>query len=204
MKKLDRQFYLNNTLEVAKNLLGKNLVHIIDGVKRVGMIVETEAYIGSIDKACHAYNYKKTPRTEVLFMNGGVSYVYLIYGMYYCMNVITEKEEEPCAVLIRAVEPIEGLNEMSMSRYNLPYNSLNKRQITGLTNGPGKLCIAMGITKNENKLNLLSDKFYISENTEVKNEDIVQCKRINIDYAEEAADFPWRFYIKDNKYVSKK
>ena len=204
MKKLDRQFYLNNTLEVAKNLLGKNLIHIVNGIKRVGMIVETEAYIGSIDKACHAYNYKRTPRTEVLFMNGGVSYVYLIYGMYYCMNVITEKEEEPCAVLIRAVEPIEGLNEMSMSRHNLPYNNLNKRQITGLTNGPGKLCIAMGITKNENKLSLLSNEFYISENIEVKNEDIVQCKRINIDYAEEAVDFPWRFYIKDNKYVSKK
>ncbi len=204
MKKLGKDFYLNNTLKVAKNLLGKNLVHIVNGVKRIGMIVETEAYIGSIDKACHAYNYKKTPRTEVLFMDGGVSYVYLIYGMYYCMNVISEKEEEPCAVLIRAVEPVEGLNEMSMSRYKLPYNDLNKRQLTNLTNGPGKLCIAMGITKQQNKISLLSNEFYITENINVKEEDIVKCKRINIDYAEEAVDFPWRFYIKNNKYVSKK
>lgn len=204
MNKLEESFYLQDTLTISKKLLGKNLVHIVDNVPRIGKIVETEAYIGPIDKACHAYNYKRTPRTEPLFSNGGISYVYLIYGMYHCMNIVTEKENMPCAVLIRALEPISGLNEMALDRYKASYDSLNKTQIKNIANGPGKLCIAMNITKNENKINLLSNNFYICDNEDILDDNIVISKRINIDYADEAKEFLWRFYIKDNKFISKK
>lgn len=204
MNKLSRNFYLQDTITLSKKLLGKNLVHIVNGSPRIGKIVETESYIGAIDKACHAYNYKLTPRTEVIFSEGGISYVYLIYGMYHCMNVVAEKENEPCAVLIRALEPVSGLEEMSLSRYSKPLESLNNRQIINLANGPGKLCIAMNITKNQNKQDLLSDEFFICDNEDISDENIVSTKRINIDYAEEAKDFLWRFYIKDNKFISKK
>ncbi|MEG0371190.1 MAG: DNA-3-methyladenine glycosylase [Clostridium sp.] len=204
MKKLPRDFYLQDTNTVARKLLGKNIVQVVNNVPRIGKIVETESYIGAIDKACHGYNYKKTPRTEVIFSNGGISYVYLIYGMYHCMNVVSEKSGEPCAVLIRAIEPIAGINEMAIDRYNTSYNNLSKKQILNLSNGPGKLCIAMGITKAHNKIDLLSNEFYICENESISDDDIVSTTRINIDYAEEAKDFLWRYYIKDNKYISKK
>ncbi|KMT22454.1 DNA-3-methyladenine glycosylase [Clostridium cylindrosporum] len=204
MKKLSRDFYLQDTLSVSKNLLGKNLVHIVNGKPRIGKIVETEAYIGSMDKACHAYNYKKTPRTETIFNIGGTSYVYLIYGMYHCMNVVSEKVNEPCAILIRALEPLTGLDDMAFDRYGVLYENLTKKQVLNLSNGPGKLCIAMGINKEQNAKDLLSEDFYITENEDISIENIVISKRINIDYAEEAKDFPWRFYIKDNKFISKK
>lgn len=204
MNKLSRDFYLQDTLTVAKKLLGKNLVHITNGVPRIGKIVETEAYVGAIDKACHAYDYKLTPRTEVIFGIGGTSYVYLIYGMYYCMNVVAEDINEPCAVLIRALEPISGIDEMVKDRYSLPLSSLTKRQITNISNGPGKLCIAMNIKKDQNKQDLLSDNFFICDNEDILDDNIVISPRINIDYAEEAKDFPWRFYVKNNKYISKK
>lgn len=204
MNKLNRNFYLQDTITVSKQLLGKNLVHIVDGVIRMAKIVETEAYIGAVDKACHAYNYKHTPRTEVIFKQGGTSYVYLIYGMYHCMNVVAEKENEPCAVLIRALEPICGINEMSLDRYSLPFSDLSKKQVTNLANGPGKLCIAMNITKHQNNQDLLSDNFFICSGEDIPEKSIVSSKRINIDYAQEAKDFPWRFYIKDNKFISKK
>lgn len=204
MNKLSRDFYLQDTLTVAKKLLGKNLVHITNGIPRIGKIVETEAYIGAVDKACHAYNYKHTPRTEVIFGIGGTSYVYLIYGMYYCMNVVAEDINEPCAVLIRALEPVSGIDEMVKDRYTLPLDSLSKRQVTNISNGPGKLCIAMNIKKDQNKQDLLSDNFFICTNEDILDDNIIVSPRINIDYAEEAKDFPWRFYIKDNKYISKK
>lgn len=204
MDKLPRSFYLKDTLTVAQELLGKDLVHLVDDNYRIGRIVETEAYIGSIDKACHAYKNKLTNRTKTLFKIGGTSYVYLIYGMYFCMNIVSEDVDIPCAILIRAVEPIAGINDMAKDRFNLPIEKLTSKQKLNLSNGPGKLCIAMKINKSQNEKDLLSNEFFIADNKSLLKTDIIKSTRINIDYAEEAKDFLWRFYIKDNKYVSKK
>ncbi|MEF9934831.1 MAG: DNA-3-methyladenine glycosylase [Clostridium sp.] len=204
MRKLDPKFYLQDTHTVAKGLLGKNLVHFVNGHYRIGKIVETESYIGSIDKACHGYNYKKTPRTETIFNAGGVSYIYLIYGMYNCTNVVCEVEGEPCAVLIRALEPIHGIEYMCIDRYKKSLNEITKKQYINLANGPGKLSIAMALTKKHNNISFNSDDLFICENENISDDNIIKSKRINIDYSEEARDFLWRYYIKDNKYISKK
>ncbi len=202
--KLERKFYNRPTLEVAKDLLGKNLVHYTNGERLVGKIVEVEAYIGAIDKAAHTYNYKKTKRTQAMFGPPGHAYVYLIYGMYNCMNVVTEKEGEPAGVLIRAIEPIENIETMIVNRYNKPREDFKKRQILNLTNGPGKLCMAMNITRANYSMDLCGHTLWIEEAKESSPFDLVKTRRVNIDYAEEAVDFPWRFYIKDNPCISKK
>jgi DNA-3-methyladenine glycosylase len=226
--KLTREFYARDTLQVAKDLLGKILVHEVNGVKLKGKIVETEAYIGSIDKACHAYGGKRTPRCETLYAMPGIAYVYFIYGMYHCFNVITKEEGSPEGVLIRAIQPIEGLQEMSTLRFNKDYGELTKAQFKNLSSGPSKLCIAMNINKANNKQDLCANELYIEEpeemiGTEKKDKnllpekfrllfhdkslekfEIVAAKRIGIDYAEEAKDFLWRFYIKNNPWVSVK
>lgn len=202
--KLTRKFYARETLQVAKELLGKIFVHEVNGVKLKGKIVETEAYIGSIDKACHAYGGKKTPRLETLYGMPGIAYVYFIYGMYYCFNVITKEEGFPEGVLIRAIEPIEGLEEMSKQRFGKSYNELTKAQIKNLTSGPSKLCIAMNINKENNKQDLCTRELYIEEPVEKEKIEIMETKRIGIDYAEEAKEFLWRFYIIDNAWVSAK
>lgn len=204
MKKLSRGFYNRPTLDVAKELLGKFIVLNTGDSRLVSKIVETEAYIGRIDKAAHCYNNKKTPRTEVMFGKPGIAYVYLIYGMYHCLNIVTEEEGEAAAVLIRAVEPIEGLEEMISNRYKKSIGEIKRKESINLTSGPGKLCIAMGITKKYNGEDLCGEELFLTEETSPAKMDIVTSKRINIDYAEEAIDFPWRFYIKDNPYVSKK
>lgn len=191
-------------MQVAKELLGKILVHEVSGVKLRGKIVETEAYIGSIDKACHAYGGKKTPRSETLYGRPGIIYVFFIYGMYHCFNVITKEEGFPEAVLIRAIEPIEDLDVMSKLRFNKAYNELTKAQIKNLTSGPSKLCIAMNINKENNKQDLCTSGLYIEDSIENEKIEIIEAKRIGIDYAEEAKDFLWRFYIKNNIWVSLK
>ena len=202
--KLDRKFYARETLQVAKELLGKIIVHEIDGAKIKGRIVETEAYIGSIDKACHAFGGKRTPRTEPLYGKPGIAYVYFIYGMYHCFNVITKEEESPEGVLIRAVQPIEGLEEMSKQRFGKSYKELTKAQIKNLTSGPSKLCIAFNIDKECNKQDLCTSNLYIEESEGVDKFEIIKTKRVGIEYAEEAKEFLWRFYIKDNPWVSAK
>lgn len=202
--KLTRDFYARETLQVAKELLGKLLVHEINGVKIKGRIVETEAYIGSIDKACHAFGGKRTPRTEPLYGKPGIAYVYFIYGMYHCFNVITKEEGAPEGVLIRAVEPIEGLEEMSKKRLGKSFKELTKTQIKNLTSGPSKLCIAFNIDKECNKQDLCTSDLYIEEPEEIDRFEIIETKRVGIEYAEEAKDFLWRFYIKDNPWVSVK
>ncbi len=202
--RLIREFYARETLQVAKELLGKILVHNVNGVKLSGKIVETEAYIGSIDKACHAYGGKHTPRLETLYGMPGIAYVYFIYGMYHCFNVITKEEGIPEGVLIRAIQPIEGLDEMSKLRFKKGYNELTKAQIKNLTTGPSKLCIAMNINKENNKQDLCISELYIEDSVEKEKIEIIEAKRIGIDYAEEAKDFPWRFYIKNNIWVSVK
>ncbi len=188
---------------MAKNLLGKILVHTINGKRLSGRIVETEAYKGITDKAAHSYGGRRTKRTEVMYGPCGFSYVYMIYGMYYCFNIVTEKKDIPEAVLIRAVEPLENLNEISLNRYNRLFSSLNKTQIKNLTNGPGKLCKGLAIGKTENKLDLYGNTLYIAEDN-FSNFNIKNAKRIGISYAQEAADYPWRFYIENNIYVSVK
>jgi len=200
MKKLDRPFYEADTLTVAENLIGKILVHEYDGKALLGRIVETEAYIGSLDKAAHCYNNKMTERTQIMFGEPGHAYVYLIYGMYHCLNVVTEGKGIGAAVLIRALEPLKGLNEMSLNRYNKK-EGLSKREIINLTNGPGKLCKAFKIDKSYYGEDLTGDRLYICDDG--YKGAIERTKRINIDYAEEAKEFLWRFILKDNKFVSR-
>lgn len=203
MKKLDREFYNRDSIIVAKELLGKTLVHEIDGQKISAKIVEVEAYMGIEDKAAHSYGGRRTPRVEVMYGGPGFSYVFIIYGMYYCFNIVTREEGNPQAVLIRAVEPIEGFDLMAQSRFKKPYNQLSKSQINGLTNGPGKLCNALLIDKKLNGEDLCGNNLYVEEGQGEKFT-IISSKRVGIDYAEEAKDYLWRFYIKDNKYVSVK
>ncbi|NLL70212.1 MAG: DNA-3-methyladenine glycosylase [Epulopiscium sp.] len=204
MNPLYADFYQRDTLEVAPDLLGKYLVREIHGHRLIGKIVETEAYKGPIDKGAHSYNYKRTPRTEVMFGPPGYAYVYLIYGMYYCLNVVTEAEGEPCAVLIRGVEPVAGQEHMAFLRYQKSLEEITSTQEKNLTNGPGKLCRAFHITKEQNGQPLWEKDFYIHSGEPLDTSQIIMSKRINIDYAEEAKDFLWRYSIKDNPYVSVK
>ncbi|WP_017416274.1 DNA-3-methyladenine glycosylase [Clostridium tunisiense] len=201
--KLDKTFYRRDTLPVAKELLGKKLVHKINGRILSGIIVETEAYMGIQDKAAHSYGGRKTERTKVMFEAGGVSYIYFIYGLYYCFNVVTAEEGIPQAVLIRAVQPVEGIEDMALLRANKNIKELTKKQIINIANGPAKLCSALKLDKTLNAVSLTSDILYI-EDVNYNNFEIVETTRIGIDYAEEAKDYPWRFYIKDNPYISKK
>ena len=203
MKKLNREFYNRDTVLVAKELLGKIIVHEINGQKVSAKIVESEAYMGVTDKAAHSYGGRRTSRVEIMYGKPGFSYVFIIYGMYYCFNTVTREEGTPQAVLIRAVEPIEGINIMAQNRFKKSYDELTKSQIKNLTNGPGKLCNALLIDKSLNGEDLCSNKLYIKEG-ESEKFNIISSKRVGIDYAEEAKDYLWRFYIEDNKYVSVK
>ena len=210
---LDKYFFHNDGLYVAKNILGKFLIREYDNMQIITKIVETEGYMGIKDKAAHVYNDKKTDRTKPLYLEGGHIYVYLIYGMYHCLNISANVENIPECVLIRAVEPIIGLDKIAFNRYKKSYDDLTTYQKKNITNGPGKLCMALQIDWSFNSQyildsNLYISDFYINKNGEkvfADNDfDVVESKRINIDYAEEAKDYLWRFYIKDNKYVSAK
>lgn len=205
--RVSKAFFARDTLLVARELLGKVLVREFNGITLKGRIVETEAYIGAVDKACHAYGGKRTPRVEPLYGRPGIAYVYFIYGMYYCFNIITKEEGSPEGVLIRAVEPLEGLDVISELRFKKSYKELTNTQKKNLTNGPGKFCMAFGITKENTWDDLTSnEKLYVEEPLSqyyINDIDVVETTRIGIDYAEEARDFLWRFYIKGNKYISK-
>jgi len=198
MKPLNGEFYLRDTLMIARDLLGKYLVRKIDGTYLIGRITETEAYIGASDKACHAYGKKMTPRTKTLYEQGGTSYVYLVYGMYYCMNVVTEPKDEAAAVLLRGIEFVKGLEEAAILRYGQELEALNKYQQKNFANGPGKLCKAMSITREQNNMDLCGQEFFITDHVEgIENPtfEVGISPRIGIDYAEEAKDFPLRFFI---------
>ena len=201
---IDKEFYNRSAIDVANDLLGKVLVREVDGRILKGKIVETESYIGAIDKACHAYNGRRTKRTEILYSDCGVAYVYFIYGLYHCFNVVTNEKDVAEAVLIRAIEPLNEFDYISQVRYKKQFKELSKPQIKNLTNGPSKLCLAYLIDKDLNGDKLYEQgKIYLEESEE-NDFEIVKTKRIGIDYAEEAKDFLWRFYIKDNDFVSKK
>jgi len=203
MKTLARAFYNRDSLIVAQDLLGKVLVREINGQKISVKIVETEAYMGIPDRAAHSFGGRRTPRVEVMYGGPGISYVFLVYGMYHCFNIVTQEEGNPQAVLIRAAEPMVGFDLIAQNRFNKTYNQLSKSQIKNLTNGPGKLCRALLIDKSLNGEDLCSNKLYVEEGENEKI-DIVSSKRVGIDYAEEAKDYLWRFYIANNEYVSVK
>lgn len=202
------EFFRQDAITVARNLLGKYLVREYDDKKIITKIVETEAYMGIEDKAAHVFGDRRTERTEPLYQDGGHIYVYLIYGMYHCLNISANIEGIPECVLIRAVEPISEIDEISQNRYSKDYKDLSSYQRKNICNGPGKLCKALKIDKNLNFESILGNKLYIIDNVNLDNEinqfEIIESKRVNIDYAEEAKDYLWRYYIKDNKHVSKK
>jgi DNA-3-methyladenine glycosylase len=182
MRKLPRSFYDRDTIVVARELLGKYLIHAMCGVERIGRIVEVEAYLGPHDLAAHSAK-GLTERTKVMFGPPGHAYIYLIYGMYLCMNVVTERKGHASAVLLRAIEPVKN--------------------IEGRTQGPGLLCKAMSINKHLNAHDLLSDDFYIAAPTKTERFMIVKRPRVGVDYAGYWAKRCLRFYIKGNPFVSR-
>ena len=193
---LTEEFYRQDALTVARELVGKKLVRKIGDKKIVSKIVETEAYMGPEDKASHAYNNKRTKRTETMFAKGGITYIYLIYGMYHCFNVVTASEGKPEAVLIRAVEPLNGFEIMRENR------QIKSKRREDLTNGPGKLCQALEIDRSLDGIKLTKDNELYIEDILENNCEIEKGKRINIDYAEEYKDKLWRFYLKGNSFLS--
>lgn len=201
MVKLTRYFYARDALSVAKGLLGKLIIRRVDGQELSAIIVETEAYMGTDDKAAHFFGGRRTPRVEVLYGEPGFSYVFFIYGMHHCFNVVTGGKGDPQAVLIRAVEPVSGLERMARNRFKKPYAQLGRKQQLQLTNGPGKLCHALEIDRACNGLDLCGDELFIEDRKSADFE-ITTSKRIGIDYAEEARELPWRMYITGNRYVS--
>lgn len=196
MERLPLDFFARDTLTVARELLGLYLVRTLNGIPVTVRITETEAYIGRIDKACHAYGYKRTPRTETLFAQPGTAYIYLIYGMYHCLNFVTEAEGEPAAVLIRSAEPVslKDRDMLSHIRFGHSYSELSSYQRKNFLNGPGRLCKGLSLTKGQNGLLLSGDDLYLTD-PHAPPRTIKVSKRIGIDYAEEAVDFPWRFYL---------
>ena len=196
--KLARKFYLReDTLTVARELLGKLLVvPTAPGMRVAGMIVETEAYMGEIDRAAHSFGGRRTPRNEITYAMGGHVYVFFIYGMYYQLNFVTGPADHPHVVLIRGIEPVEGIEIMRERRGVMPDKNL--------TSGPGKLCIAFGIDRSLNGEDLLGDKIWLEDYRTFPEEKITAGKRIGIDYAQEFADKPWRFWVGNSPFVSRK
>jgi DNA-3-methyladenine glycosylase len=196
-RKLPREFYTrSNVLSVTRDLLGKLLVvPTADGTRVSGLIVEAEAYRGPKDRASHAYGGRRTRRTETMYKIGGTAYIFFVYGMYNQFNVVTNVEEIPHAILIRALEPVEGVELMKQRRHGQPEKNL--------TNGPGKLCIALAIDRSLDSADLLGNKVWIEEGSAVPRSQVAQGPRIGIDYAKEWIEKPWRFWIKDNKFVSR-
>ena len=197
MKKLLREFYTrSDVLEVARDLLGKKLVvPNRNGARVAGIIVETEAYRGPQDRASHAYNGRRTRRTETMYGVGGTAYVYFVYGMYNQFNVVTNVEDIPHAVLVRAVEPVEGLDIIRRRRAG--------RSEYELTSGPGRLCVAMGINRGLDNADLLGNRVWIEDGVSISPRQIARGPRVGIDYAEEWVTKPWRFWVRDNQFVSR-
>ena len=205
MSRLTSEFFLRDTVEVAQDLLGRYLVRNIGGEMLICQITETEAYVGAIDKACHAYGGRNTPRTRTLYSAPGTTYVYLIYGMYHCLNFVTEPEGTASAVLIRGCAPVYNVDAISRARFTREFDDLSAYQRKNFLNGPGKLCKGLLIDKQLNNLPCGSNELYLADEIPELG---LPCrsssfsyhtgKRIGIDYAEEAIDFPWRFWITED------
>ena len=191
-RKLSQRFYLRETTVVARALLGCTLVHIVNGKRISGRIVETEAYLGLIDPAAHTFGDRRTQRTRSMYMHGGHAYVYFIYGMHFCINVVTRKTGVPEAVLLRAIEPTDGIENMRRRR--------KVKKDRDLANGPGKLCQAMGINRSCDGRSLLSEDLFIEPRSQkLRDSDIEISSRIGVDYAGEAAQWPLRFVLKTSQ-----
>lgn len=210
LQRLARDFFARDGITVARELLGKILVHETELGPVRGIITEVESYMGEEDKGSHTYGGKRTERTEPMYHAGGTSYVYLIYGMYSCMNIAAMTEGIPQAVLLRSVTPADEESRQRMIRLRQEAaerrSGRTKNGSAGkaaqpsiekhLADGPGKLCIAMGITRADNDVDMTkSSRFYVTEGIWVEPSQIQAAKRIGIDYAEEAADYLWRFFI---------
>ena len=198
-KKLSAGYYSSEDVNfIAKDLLGKFLVSKINGELTSGMIVETEAYRGPDDRASHAYNNRRTPRTEVMYKAGGVAYIYICYGMHHLTNIVTGPEEHAHAVLIRALQPFDGIAIMSKRRKMKPDDFR-------LTKGPGALSVALGLTNelSGTSLHARSAKLWVEDRgIKIEAEQICSGKRIGVESAGDAAHWPWRYFVKGNKYVS--
>jgi DNA-3-methyladenine glycosylase len=197
MNQLSREFFNRETQSVAKDLIGKYLVRKIPESILIGKIIEVEAYLGPSDKACHTYSYKKTEKTKIMYLKPGTLYVYFIYGMYFCLNVVTEPEGIPCAVLIRQLYPIEGIEIMKENR-KVKFGKNYKN----LLDGPGKLCMAMNITKIEfnGKDSCASNsKLFFTEGEKISQKSIAMGKRIGIEYAEEDQERLLRYTLLEDK-----
>jgi DNA-3-methyladenine glycosylase len=196
MKLPDSFYRRTNVVKIARELLGKVLFTNVNGIITAGMIVETEAYSWK-EKGCHAYGAKKTNRNAVMFERGGHTYVYLCYGMHYLFNIVTNETDIPEAVLIRAVQPVQGINEMIIRRGKLK-NEFH------LTSGPGKLTKALGIDRKLNGKFLMGDEVWVEDaGRRISSRDILEGPRIGIDYAGDDARLPWRFTLSGNDWLSK-
>lgn len=199
MRRIKQRFYANaDVLFVAKELLGKVLVTNLNGIITAARIVETEAYMGEIDKASHAYGGRRTNRTEVMFGAPGVAYVYLCYGIHHLFNIVTNKANVPHAVLIRAAEPLMGIEDMLI-------RTGKKKLDNTLTRGPGNVSKALGIATRHTGTHLGGDEIYLMDDgNKYKDDEIAASPRIGVDYAGEDALLPYRFYVKGSPYVSGK
>ena len=193
-----REFYRRDSKSLARALLGQRLVHVINGRRLAGLIVETEAYLGRKDQAAHSYNGRRTRRNESMWCDGGVAYVYFIYGMHYCFNVVAGKTNDPIAVLIRALEPVEGLDSMYRRRSTA-------RKVTDLCSGPSKLCQSMGIDHKLDGRDLTQSKaLFIEMQRPHPSARIRATRRVGIDYAGSWATKPLRYYLRNNPNVSRR
>lgn len=186
--KISREFYLrDDVVKISRELLGKVLCTNIDGLYTSGIITETEAYMGAIDKASHAYNNRRTNRTEVIFGEGGIAYVYLCYGIHHLFNIVTHKKDTPHAILVRAIKPLEGVEIMMQRR--------NAQKITDkMTIGPGTVSQALGITTKHTGVDLTGDLIWLEDRgITVRPKDIIVGPRVGVDYAGEDALLPYRF-----------
>lgn len=202
---LPQTFFAGDTVEAARALVGKYLVRRYGPVTLAARITETEAYVGRMDKACHAYGGRKTQRTQTLYAPPGTAYVYLIYGLHCCLNFVTEPEGEPAAVLIRGLVPRYNPDIIAENRFHCKGADLSAYQKKNFLNGPGKVCAGMNIDRSLNALPYGSPELFVCERLEeldlptpaedLEPPEIKVGKRIGIDYAQEAVDFPWRFYL---------
>ena len=195
--KLPKSYYLNeDVVFLAKDLLGKTLFTNFNNNLTSGIIIETEAYRSINDKASHAYQNKKTKRNEMMYSQGGVIYVYICYGIHALLNIVTNQKNIADAILIRAIQPMDGVSIMKERTL--------KTNILDLSSGPGKLSVSLGIDIDSNGEKLTGNKIWIQDSQNIKNSAIVSKKRIGVDYAGDDSNLQWRFYIKGNQYISKK
>ncbi|MFG6353354.1 MAG: DNA-3-methyladenine glycosylase [Oscillospiraceae bacterium] len=202
---LGPEFFSGDTVETACSVVGKYLVRRYSGLTLAARVTEAEAYVGRMDKACHAYGYRKTERTKTLFAPPGTAYVYLIYGLHCCLNFVTEPEGEPAAVLIRGLAPRYNQDIIAENRFHCKCRGMTAYQKKNFLNGPGKVCAGMNINRSLNGLPCGSPELFLCERLEdaglppwpgdASPLEIKIGKRVGIDYAEEAVDFPWRFYL---------